>query len=282
MRIDFHVHAFPDHVAPRAMNGLTERALLYSDKTAITPVTDGTIGEARRRLREYGTDAGVLMPIATTVGHQKHVNDWAQEQNHGSIVSFGSVHPKDPEAISELERIRDIGLKGIKLHPDYQGFFADDESVYPIYEKIEELGLPLLFHAGMDPYSPHVVHGKPQAIAKIAKEFPRMIVIAAHLGGSKMYEESMEYIYTQDIPNLYVDTSMTHIYAEPRDIRMAIRMMSTDKVLYASDMPWSNGKKAADALMQLGLRDDELEKIFYKNALRLLQIPEGRIIGGEK
>lgn len=282
MRIDFHVHAFPDRIASKAIGQLSGRAAAYGDKVQIMPVTDGTIGEARRRLREYGTDAGVLMPIATTVGHQKHINDWAQEQNHGSIVSFGSVHPRDPEALSELERIRDIGLKGIKLHPDYQEFFVDDESVYPIYEKIEELGLPLLFHAGKDPYSPHVVHGKPQAIAKIAKEFPRLIIIAAHLGGSKVYEEALEYIYMQDIPNLYIDTSMSHIYADPADIRMAIRMMGADKVLYASDMPWSNGRKAADMLMQLGLKDEELEKIFYKNALRLLQIPEGRIIGGEK
>jgi len=282
MRIDFHVHAFPDAIAPRAMSGLAERAEAFSGQMRISPVTDGTIGETRRRLREYGTDAGVLMPIATTPGHQKHVNDWAQEQNHGSIVSFGSVHPRDPQALSELERIRDIGLKGIKLHPDYQGFFVDDESVYPIYEKIQELGLPLLFHAGNDPYSPHVVHGRPQAIAKVAREFPQLTVVAAHLGGVKTYEESMEYIYTQDIPNLYVDTSMTHIYAEARDIRMAIRMMGADRVLYASDMPWSNGEKAAEALLQLGLKDEELEKIFYKNALRLLQVPEGRIIGGEK
>lgn len=280
MKIDFHIHAFPDEIAQRAVSALAVTAGKFMGRVRIKPVTDGTAANARQYLKEYGADAGVLMPIATKPGQQRHINDWAAAQNCGNIISFGSVHPRDPEALAELDRIWELGLKGVKLHPDYQGFFADDPAVFPIYEKIEELGLPLLFHAGQDPYSPNLVHGTPKAMAKIAREFPRMTVIAAHLGGVGMYEESLEHIYTQDIPNLFVDCSMAHAYAESGEIRHAIRMMGADKVLFATDMPWSDGKKAIETLENMGLRDDELEKIYYKNALRLLRIPQERI-GGE-
>ena len=279
MKIDFHIHAFPDEIAERAVSGLAVTAGKYHGRARIKPVTDGTAAHTRQYLAEYGADAGVLMPIATKVGQQKRINDWAAEQNHGSIISFGSVHPMDPEAINELDRIWELGLKGVKLHPDYQGFFADDPAAFPVYEKIEELGLPLLFHAGVDPYSPNLVHGRPKAIAKVAKEFPRLTVVAAHLGGVGMYEESMEEIYLKDIPNLFVDTSMAYAYAEVGEIRHAIRMMGADKVLFATDMPWSDGKKAVSMLENMGLRDDELERIFYKNALRVLRIPVERIGG---
>lgn len=281
MKIDFHVHAFPDALAQRAITSLTETVEDYKGLARIAPITDGTAAQTRKRLEEFGVDAGVLMPIATRVGHQKHVNDWAAGENHGRIIAFGSVHPLDPEAPAELDRILRLGLKGVKLHPDYQGFFVDDPTVFPIYEKMEDLGLPVLFHAGQDPYSPNLVHGRPKAIAKVAREFPRLTIIAAHLGGVGMYEESMEYIYTQDIPNLFVDTSMAYAYAVQSEIRHAIRMIGADKVLFASDMPWSSGKKAIEHLEQMGFKDEELERIFYKNALRLLRVPIERIGGDE-
>lgn len=280
MKIDFHIHAFPDEIAHRAIDSIGKRVDTFDGRVKIHPVTDGTITEAREHLVQYGVDAGVLLPIATRPGQQRNVNDWAARQNHGRVISFGSVHPRDPEALSELDRIVALGLKGIKLHPDYQDFFVDDPYLYPVYEKIEDLGLPIVFHAGQDPYSPAVIHGKPSAFAKIAKEFPRLQIVAAHMGGIGMYEESMEYIYTKNLPNLYVDTSMAHTYAEMSEIRLAIRMMGADHVLFASDMPWSSGQKAIANLENMGLKPDELEKIFYKNAMNLLQIPADRI-GGE-
>ncbi|MCL2670312.1 MAG: amidohydrolase, partial [Syntrophaceae bacterium] len=139
--IDFHVHAFPDSLAPRAMSALT-------DHGGADPCSDGTIADLERILERSGVDYGVLLSIATNGSQMRNVNDFAISQNGGGrVIAFGSVYPFAAGALEELDRIAGAGLKGIKLHPDYQDFFVDDERLFPLYEKVSELGLILVFHA---------------------------------------------------------------------------------------------------------------------------------------
>ena len=103
MIIDSHVHVFPDALAPKVISALTEKA----QKTVggVVPFTDGTERDTREKLREWGVDYGIIAPIATKVGQQKKINDFAIQINHGNFICYGSVHPDDPEAIDELYRI---------------------------------------------------------------------------------------------------------------------------------------------------------------------------------
>ena len=102
------------------------------------------------------------------------------------MISTGSVHPDNPDALNELQRIKDLSIKAIKLHPDYQGFFIDEEKLFPIYQMCSDLDLPIVFHSGWDCYSPQLVHAMPEASAKIAKKFPRLKMVLAHFGGLKL------------------------------------------------------------------------------------------------
>ena len=91
-----------------------------------------------------------------------------------SMASVPSI-PDAPDALDELQRIKDLGLYGVKLHPDYQGFLIDDPKMFPIYDAISSLGLPVTFHTGWDPLSPDLIHATPQAVAKVVKLFPHIL-----------------------------------------------------------------------------------------------------------
>ena len=136
MLIDFHTHAFPQKIAQRAINTLSHAS------GGLQPQTDGTLASLKEQMRLDGVDISVVQSIATNPTQQSNVNSFAIEINQDdAIIAFGSVHPDAPDALDELERIKDAGIKGVKFHPDYQHFYVDDEKMISIYKKISSLGL---------------------------------------------------------------------------------------------------------------------------------------------
>ena len=226
MLIDFHTHAFPEGLAQRAMSSLTITA-------GMTPYTDGTVGDLEKSAEQSGVSHFVLQNIATNAHQQKAVNDWAAAVQNENVLCFGSVFPFSDDAVEELYRIRKLGLRGIKLHPDYQGFFVEDKRLIPIYETISELKLPVLFHTGYDPISPDLYHAPPEAMQKIAKSFPDMIIIAAHMGGVYCYDEVEKYLVGL---NIYLDTSMSSIFCESTQFERIVRNHGADRILFGSDL----------------------------------------------
>lgn len=264
MIIDFHTHAFPQKIAEKAMEKLSFLS------GGLEPYTDGTLQGLKNRMKEDGVDLSVVLSIATNEAQQKSVNNFAKEINETEgFVGFGSVFPTGESAIEELERIKEMGLKGVKLHPDYQGFFVDDEKLKPIYKKISELGLITVFHAGVDfgfapPYC-----ATPERLEKALSWFESPVV-AAHFGGLACYEGVLERLCGKE--NLYIDTSFGYS-ALPRYYALKIiEKHSADKVLFGTDTPWHTAKMELRLLENLALSVDELEKIKYKNALKLLGI----------
>ena len=219
---DTHVHIFPDKLKGKVLPKLAEvcHSPYYSD---------GTFGDTVEKLGAAGCSGFLCLHIATNPKQQDNVNAFAleiQEQNE-NIYCFGSVHPDNPNAVDMLHKLKAAGIKGVKLHPDYQDFMVDDERLKPIYAACEELGLIVAFHAGRDPYSPDVVHNPPEKLAKIAEKYPKLI-----------------------------------------------RRKGADRILFATDFPWSTVEAERKFLESLGLTEDELELIYYKNAFRLLDIEE--------
>ena len=177
MVIDFHTHCFPDKIADKAI------AKLAYASGGLQPYTDGTLGGLRQSMAKDGVDLSVVMSIATNAHQQTSVNDFAAAINNGTdIIAFGSVYPHSEDAFDELERIKALGLKGVKLHPDYQGFAVDDLKMKPLYRKISELGLITLFHAGADVGFAPPYGGMPENM-KTAVSWFDTPVVAAHWGG---------------------------------------------------------------------------------------------------
>lgn len=262
MLIDMHVHIFPDRLAPRALNKLVQ-------VNKVPYYTDGTLDDTRKKMQEWGVDRFTALNIATKPTQQTSVNNWAASVQGRRITGFGSVHPDAPDAVEELFRIRQLGLPGVKLHPDYQDFFVDDPKMFPIYDAISELGLIVTFHMGKDPLSPAKVHASPAALASVIAQFPKMKIIAAHLGGMAMYREAEEQLAGK---NLYFDTSMCDRMCPPEQFERTVRSHGSERILFASDCPWSRSADIFAYIERTSLSAAEKENIYWRNAVQLLGI----------
>lgn len=261
MILDFHTHCFPDKIAGKAMSSLS-----YASG-GVRPQTDGTLASLKEVERRDGVDAIVVMNIATNPTQMHKVNDFAASLQGEAVYSFGSVHPDAPDALDELERIKSLGMRGVKLHPEYQGFFADDDRMIPIYKKISSLGLAVTFHAGYDPGFHPPYHATPDRIAR-ALRYLDTVVIAAHWGGLEMDEDVAKYLY--GLP-LYLDTAygcgVISRYAAMR----AIEKHGADKILFGSDVPWHAPYMELDLLETLELSESEKNAILWENGMKILE-----------
>lgn len=263
MLIDFHAHAFPKKIAAGAMS------LLSHASGGLEPQSDGTAEGLIDEMKKDGVDISVIQSIATNETQQTNVNNFAIELNKKQeFIAFGSVHPNAPDALSELERIKDAGLKGVKFHPEYQGFYADDIRMKPIYKKISSLGLITLFHAGHDYGFCPPYHGMPDHLIGALKWFDSPVV-AAHWGGVGCGEEVIEKLCGRDI---WFDLSFGY-GVMPKGISQKIVDKHTpDRLLFASDMPWHRPSWEKRLIESLDLSSEDKEKIYFKNAMNLLDI----------
>lgn len=263
MIIDFHTHCFPEKIAQRAISGLE-----YSSG-GVMPNTAGTLHSLLEKMDSDGVDISVVLHIATNERQQHSVNDFAAEIQGDRIISFGSVYPDAPDVLDELERIKELGLFGVKLHPEFQNFYVDDEKMKPIYKKISELGLITLFHAGMDVGYRPPYHCTAERLEKALSWFSTPVV-AAHLGGLDESQEVIKRLCSKE--NLYLDTAYSYgIVAKPvlSDI---IEAHGIDKILFGSDCPWHRPAWEKKMIDSLELTNDDKEKIYYKNAKKLLKL----------
>lgn len=264
MVIDLHVHCFDPKIAERAIGGLKECS-------GIEPLTNGLVENTAERFDSWGVDRGALLPIATKPSQQRTINDWCVKQDGGRFISFGTVHPDAEDLFEELDRIVSLGLHGVKLHPDYQGFMVDEDRLDPLYDELERRGLPVVFHAGYDVFSPKLIHCPPERALKMLEKHPRMKVVLAHLGGNDCWQQVCE-ILAGIGGEVYFDTAFTSRYCPDELMEKIIRRHGADRILFASDCPWDDPLAIKEKIERLGISDDDKEKIFSGNARRLLDI----------
>ena len=263
MIIDFHTHIFPEKIADRAMSTL-------SASSGFLAVSNGTLNGLKNSMKEAGVDKSVVLGIATNAHQQSSVNDFMISlKDDGEIIPFGSVYPDAPDAILELERIKAAGLKGIKLHPEYQQFFVDDEKMKPIYKKASELGLIVVFHAGFDYGYPAPYHCMPENL-KNALKWLDTPVVAAHFGGQNCTQGVLDILC--GIENIYFDISFGYGTIAKPTAEMIIKKHGTDRILFGSDSPWHNPAWEKHMVENFNLTTEEKNMIFYKNAAMLLNI----------
>lgn len=263
MIIDFHVHIFPDKIAKGAIEKLSKRA-------KIPAYTDGSLKDTNEKMIAANVDVAVALSIATNVKQTKNVNDFAIEINKcDNIVSFGSIHPEDTNYKSELDRLSDSGIKGIKLHPDYQDFFIDEKRMLPIYEYILKKGFVLIFHSGLDAGLPSPVHATPERVKNVLSMFSGEKVCLAHMGGFNMHDKLMEILMGKDI---YIDTSCVAEYIGNEIFEMLIKTHRRDRVLFATDSPWNTFDTAVKNIKALDIDDEYKDMILFENAKKLLGI----------
>lgn len=262
MVIDFHTHAFPDTLAERAIASLVKGA-----KGKYLPCSDGTVSGLLENMEKFKVDISVVQPVITKVSQTKTLNEWAKSICSDKLISFGGIYPHTEDYKADIDFVVSLGLKGLKFHPEYQNFEVYSERMLKIYDYALNKGLILLFHAGFDPAFEPPFHSSPRDFAKIANELRGGTIVAAHLGGQKMWDEVAEELAGSDV---YLDTSMGFKYYTKEQFLKILKIHGADKILFGSDSPWSSADEEIEALKALPITKEEKDKILYKNAVKIL------------
>lgn len=262
MLIDFHTHVFLDKLARGAVSSLAAKA-------HFTPYTDGTLSDTKKLMKEQGVDRFVALNIAVSPRTERHVNDFAisllSEEN---VIPFGSVHPYSENALPELDRLMQAGVKGIKFHNEYQDVFVNDPRAVELYRACAERGFVMLFHGGADRGFAPPVKTAPELMRRAIDAVPEGRFVVAHLGGQDMIADSVRYL--ADSPAL-IDVSFSAKTADLHEAEDCIRAFGFARVLFGTDCPWDTPAATLAFLKEMRFAPEEYEQIFYKNALRILR-----------
>jgi predicted TIM-barrel fold metal-dependent hydrolase len=262
--IDFHTHVFPDNLAQKAIDVLSANA-----NHMYTLTSDGTVSGLLNNMEQWNIDISVVQPVITKQSQTKTLNDWARSICSDKIIAFGGVYPHTDDYKRDIDYVAELGLKGIKFHAEYQDFVVDDDKMLKIYDYALNKGLILLHHAGLDSGFSPPFKSSPKQFAKIAEAMQGGVIIAAHLGGHQQWDDVETYLAGA---NIYLDTSMGFEYFNLEQFIRIVGKHGADKILFASDSPWSNAKAELERLNSLPLSEEDLTAILSGNAKRILYI----------
>ncbi len=256
--IDAHAHVFPSKIAAKATESIGEFYDIPMD-------LDGSVETLLQLKERYGVSKFLIQSVATTPLQVASINDFIArtvEEHPDTFIGFGALHPSMEEPEKEVERILSLGLKGVKLHPDFQKFEADSPAAIRLYKAMEGR-LPLLIHAGDRRYD----YSHPRRIANILNRFPKLDVIAAHFGGWSQWDEAQAYLKGKRV---WVDTSSSLYEISPERAKELVDDFGEDFVLFGTDYPMWKVNEELERLGKLGLSESQLEKILHLNVERLL------------
>jgi len=268
MIIDFHTHCFADDIAARAVSAIAQAA-------DIPARSDGTVSGIRTSMKTAGIDKSVLLSIATKPHQTSKINQWAISIQDNDLIPFGTIHPDFDDWKNELLRLQQAGIKGIKFHPDYQKFYVDDPRMFPVYEMAAQLGLIIIFHAGVDLGLPEPYHCPPQRMRQVVRAFPGAKLVAAHMGGYQCWDDVERYLVGEAV---YLDTSFSLRDMSPEQFLRILSGHGAARLLFASDSPWGSQSEEVERMQTIGLQEPEMQAILGGNAAKLLGIHPGLVV----
>ena len=259
--IDFHTHVYPDSIAVKATKNVRD----FYDGIGEDGV-DGRVETLLAHADQAGITECVILPVATKPERTRHINEFivAQASAQPRLYGFGTVHAAMDDLMGEVDYIRENGLRGIKMHPDYQTFDIDDPRMFPVYEQIQG-EMPIVFHMGDLRYD----YSHPAKLRHVLELFPKLQVVAAHFGGYQMRDIAKEVL--SDTKCLF-DTSSSLMFMQPGEAEKLIRHYGADRFLFGSDYPMWDPVMELKRFSKLDLTDDEKEQIAWKTAAELLRV----------
>jgi uncharacterized protein len=271
MFIDCHMHAFADKIAEKAVAQLIN---YYKIPTQFGGRLDDVLAAAT----QAGLDGLILLVAATKPEQVKPANDWVlsmfsdyQKQRQKlspkpKIAHFGTFHPEDANWLGEVRRLRSAGIRGIKLHPEFQGIDLSNPNLKAFFEEVKD-DFVLMIHVGDPVISPNNM-STPKKIANILDNFPGIKIIAAHLGGYCFWEEAYELLAGRDV---YLDTSSALCYMDHDLARKIFAKHGTEKILFGSDFPLRSPQQDFEVLDRITwLTMEQKERILGLNCAELL------------
>lgn len=269
--VDFHTHVFPDKIAHSSITALEKSA-------NTTAFLDGTEQGLKSDIIKAGVSIAVALPVLTKPTQFDSVFNYALSLNSkfnpslgANILSFAGVHPDLDDVENKLQKVKDAGFLGVKIHPDYQGVFIDDERYVNIVKKAKELGLIVVTHAGVDDgFLDMPVRCTPKRALNLLDKvggYDKMVF--AHLGGNRMFDEVLSLLAGKDV---YFDTGFSLDQVTDKQFLQLVKKHGANKILFATDSPWRDISTEKARVMAMDLTEEEKELILCKNALKLLNL----------
>lgn len=280
MIIDFHTHVFPDKIAADVIEKLSR-----SSKSKA--FTDGSLSGLLNSMEKFGVDISIILPVATHTAQVEKINNSAAQMNEKfferGIISFASMHPDFENYRAELSRIKNLGFKGIKVHPVYQNTDLDDKKFLRIFDRAAELDLIVVTHAGLDIGFPGVVKCSPKMSRSVIEKIGDFKFVLAHMGGWKNWDEVLIELADK---KFFMDTSFStgkipareDFFWKAEDLNLLeekkflqfVKIFGAEKILFGTDSPWSSPKKSVEFIKNLPIADEDKNKILGLNAKNLL------------
>jgi len=262
--IDVHTHIWPDKISLRAADNIVN---YYSVPRQGDGSVDGLFSGAScfENIR-FVISSATLKPDKehAEVGNNFLINT---AKNDSRFIPLASFHPEMgfDDAVNELERCKQLGAKGIKLHSDFQRFFIDAPNAMEIYKEAARLNMPILFHVG----DKNTDFSTPKRVCNIIEKLPELTIIAAHMCGYSVWEEAEEYLIGSPV---YTDTSEALLGMDERGLYRLIEKHGVEKVMFGSDYPLWNTDFAFEQIERIGLSEEEKSLIYSGTAKKVFNV----------
>lgn len=259
--IDTHCHIYPNDIASKAVENIGKFYNLHMD-------CDGTVGSLLNEANSFNVDKMVVCSVATSARQVIGINNYmASTLKEDKFLPLATLHPdmNKEEIKEEVKRINELGLKGLKLHPDCQKFKLIDKCAYNIFESLGDFTKPILVHSGDSRFD----FSHPKYMAQVARDFPHLKFIAAHLGGWSEWEDASIY---EGLNNVMFDTSSSLAFIDSKRAKEVILELGVENVMFATDYPMWDLEKELDRFNAIDLNSEDRELILHKNAERLFHL----------
>lgn len=257
---DAHAHIFPEKIADAATVNIGR---FYDLKMRNTGVSERLLESGA----EINTVGYLVFSTATAPRQVRSINGFIAGEcaAHSEFIGLGTLHPLSENIEDELDQLVSLGLHGVKLHPDFQDFSIDAPEAYPMYEMLEGK-MPVLIHCGDRRYE----RSAPKKIAAIHRDFPKLKIIAAHLGGYERWTEAQKYLAGLD--NVWFDTSSSLPFLTTQTSKRFIENLGTDRCFFGTDFPMWRHSSELKLFLSLGFSEKENRMILSGNLKSFLGI----------
>lgn len=265
---DSHAHIYPDAIAGRALKQIAS-FYNFSDRMH-EPDEVGSVDYLLRVSQENGICVSLVCEAAHKPGLVETLNDFVQqscERARGRLLGLCAIHPECEDIEGILSGCKARGFRGVKIHPDYQGFQMDSPSCDPIYRFCEREQFPILVHCGDERYD----NDSPERLQAVIDRYPKMPLIAAHFGGYRNWDRSF---LLRPSEGIFFDTSSSLFALDRETVLRFFEKFGYDRFFFGTDYPLGDIPTELQRFFDLRLPPKQQEMILWRNFARLFSLPE--------
>ena len=250
---DIHAHIFPNKIAEKASASIGD--FYHAGTNHVASFEELEAQEALAGIEIFAASSSATGPAQVA-----HLNDFIAECAHSRdhVIGFGSLYPTMDGWEPELERMQALGIRGVKIHPDFQKVNIDEPKAVDMYRAIAKAGLPVLFHMGDARFD----YSTPERLTNLIRQVPDLIAIAAHFGGWQAWDHSYEHILPE---NVFYDTSSSLMFLGKEPALDFLDKMGPHRFLFGTDFPMWTPKTELQRFLDLELDETTRDRILYGN-----------------